>query len=167
VAEAALNLLTERSFENFLIANLRGIFPTIHKALKEVSVEHWSSEIRDLAKKTSNTISLLTPKVYQDSWKKEMPQTETDTRKMQVWLQIAEGASRNGYPTKEKIDAISQEFGIKRSPMRSQLRKPKRGSAESMAMSWTSLTMLVDVDTPLMRSFDSLLAGLNSDVGGG
>jgi hypothetical protein len=132
VAEAALALLTERSLESFVVGNIRTLIPALHGPLKATSANHWSSAVRDLAKKTSNTLSMLTPRACQELWHRDSPQMESAAWRLQSWTQIAQSASRDDNPTNEKMAEISRIFGAEVTAARSDNKLRRRGSFTSI-----------------------------------
>jgi hypothetical protein len=159
VAEAALTFLMERTLETFIVSNIQLIFPAIHGAIKNSAVNHWSLEIRDLAKKTLNTLLRLAPRIYQDLWRRESAAPDLETWKRQSWLQIADAASLSGASTKLNIAEISQTFGGGHTPAQFDPRRSRRGSIDPRIISRSSLSFLHEPDAAFGTGQEDSIGG--------
>jgi hypothetical protein len=167
VAEDALTLLMERNLETFIVSNIHVIFPAVHGAIRNAAVNHWSLEIRDLAKKTLNTLLRLAPRLFQDLWRREGSQPDPEMWKLQSWLQIAEAASPSGASTKLNIAEISQTFGAGHTTAQFDPRKGRRGSIEPRILARSKMSLLHEPEVLFARTNDGAFGGSQEDSIGG
>jgi hypothetical protein len=166
VAEAALNFLTERTLETFIINNIRVIFPAVHGAIKSSATGHWSPEVRDLAKKTLNALSLVAPRRAPDVWRRESPPPDPGTWKVQSWVRIADMASINGAPTRLSPLEVAQTFGENAMPSLLESRRLRRSATHSQARITArgSMSGLPDASTVLIRPCESCFPPVLEEV---
>jgi hypothetical protein len=125
VADGALRFFTDRAIEPFLTVNLRLLFPDVHDAVTDASVSHWNLEIRDLARATTTTFSMLDRRLYHELTHQAEP--GDGARAMLAWVQCLDAASHSWEDVPGKLAEIKRAFaGAIRKPQTRQQARMKR-----------------------------------------
>lgn len=131
------------------MANAKVILPAVIEAVLDSQAKHWNSEVRELAKKALNRLTVLDPRLSHELLHPLDP--KVDSQVMQSWVLITDAASRNGHRVGGKVVEISRVFGAARP--RPPMLTDTKGMRRQSAMSQVQLPLLVPIKdvTPSTR----------------
>jgi hypothetical protein len=133
VTEAALSFLTDRLLDGFLLANAKLVITSVYGAIHDTISRHWNSDMREMAKKAANRLSLLDPRTWHELSRSAEHSPRPDLHKMQTWLLITNAATHRGHGTGGKVAQIARLFsgGETKPPALADTRQQRRASTNA------------------------------------